>query len=207
MTRSNKSNQTNPAATGVADGGQWVKRHSGSGSFVEHGPKRSGSVRGRGADTVEGGEGTHDRDHATVGAGVGGLVGAMVGSFAGPVGAVVGGALGAGLGAAVGSEAADPGPHAGEHLADALEGRGITAYRLAKDIGVTQPAISGILHGTRSITAQMALRFARYFGTSPEFWMNLQVGYDLAKARAEFGAEVARIVPLPPPEGQDADEG
>lgn len=87
--------------------------------------------------------------------------------------------------------------HVGEHLAETLEARGISAYRLALSIGVTQPAISQILNGTRGVTPQMALRLGRYFGTSPQFWMNLQAGYDLERARARHAAEIERIVPLP----------
>lgn len=56
---------------------------------------------------------------------------------------------------------------------------GITGYRLAKAIGVPQTAISEIIHGKRAITTAMAYRLAKAFGTTPEFWDNLQRDYDL----------------------------
>ncbi len=57
---------------------------------------------------------------------------------------------------------------------------GITRYRLSKDINVTPRRINEIVHGKRAITADTALRFAKYFGTSPEFWLNLQSKYELS---------------------------
>ena len=70
--------------------------------------------------------------------------------------------------------------HPGEILLEEfLEPMGITQYRLAKDISVTPRRINEIVHGRRSITADTALRLARYFGTSERFWMNLQARYDL----------------------------
>lgn len=60
---------------------------------------------------------------------------------------------------------------------------GITAYRLAKDIGVPQDRISAILRATRAITLDTALRLGRYFGTSHQFWLNLQLEYDYRLAR------------------------
>ena len=66
---------------------------------------------------------------------------------------------------------------------DFMEPTGTTAYALAKATGVPSNRITGILHGTRAITADTALRLADHFHTSPEFWMNLQVAHDLALAR------------------------
>ena len=83
--------------------------------------------------------------------------------------------------------------HPGEHLADAIEGMGITAARLARDIDVPPNRITGILHGTRGITADTALRLGRYFGMSAAFWMNLQQMYDLRRAEREIGEGLARI--------------
>ena len=60
---------------------------------------------------------------------------------------------------------------------------GITPYRLSKAIGVPQTRISAVLAGKRAITADTAIRLARYFDNSPEFWMNLQTRYDLNRAR------------------------
>ena len=68
---------------------------------------------------------------------------------------------------------------------DFMEPLEVTAYELAKATGVPTNRITGILHGTRAITADTALRLADRFGTSAEFWMNLQVAYDLATARDE----------------------
>jgi len=79
--------------------------------------------------------------------------------------------------------------HPGEILAeDFLAGLGITQYRLAKGIGVPPRRINEIVKGTRGISADTALRFARFFGTSPEFWLNLQSHHDLEVQRAHVGA-------------------
>ena len=88
-----------------------------------------------------------------------------------------------------------PNIHPGEILqVDFLEPLNITPYRLSKDIGVTQTRISEILSGKRSITADTALRLSRYFGNSPQFWLNLQTQYDLRKALSE-NAEVYNQIP------------
>lgn len=60
---------------------------------------------------------------------------------------------------------------------------GITVYQLADDIKVSRPLVYSLLDGRRRFTANIALRLAAYFGTSPEFWMNLQTSYELEKAR------------------------
>ncbi|NJN45857.1 MAG: HigA family addiction module antidote protein [Candidatus Competibacteraceae bacterium] len=76
--------------------------------------------------------------------------------------------------------------HPGEILqSEFLEPMGITQYRLAKDIGVHPRRVNEIIHGRRAITADTAIRFSRYFDTSARFWMNLQAGYDLDRARAQ----------------------
>jgi addiction module HigA family antidote len=71
---------------------------------------------------------------------------------------------------------ADPGENL---LAKYLKPLGISQYRLAKEISVPPRRINEIVHGKRSITADTALRLARYFGTSERFWLNLQTHYDL----------------------------
>jgi len=76
--------------------------------------------------------------------------------------------------------------HPGEHLADAMEAVGLTATQLARDLQVPPNRITAILQGQRAITADTALRLARYFGTSAAFWMNLQQLYDLRLAEAEI---------------------
>jgi addiction module HigA family antidote len=60
-----------------------------------------------------------------------------------------------------------------------LEPMGISAYRLAKTVNIPQSRISAIINGTRRITADTAMRFAKAFGTTPQFWLNLQMRYDL----------------------------
>lgn len=76
-----------------------------------------------------------------------------------------------------------PPVHPGEILLeDFLDPMGITRYRLAKEIGVPQRRIDEICSGNRSITADTALRLARFFGTDPQSWMNLQTEYDLETA-------------------------
>lgn len=69
----------------------------------------------------------------------------------------------------------------------------LTAYKLAQGIGVQQTRISQILREKRSITADTAIRFSKFFGTSEEFWMNLQREYDLRNAHAEKKEEFDKI--------------
>ena len=83
--------------------------------------------------------------------------------------------------------------HPGEHLAEAIEAIGGTAAQLARDIGVPPNRVTGILHGTRGVTADTALRLGRYFGTSAAFWMNLQQIYDLRRAEQALGDSLSRI--------------
>ncbi len=72
-----------------------------------------------------------------------------------------------------------------------LEPLDLSAYALAKAIGVDPPRIYKIVAGERGITADTALRLARFFGTSPQYWMNLQNRYDLEVAEQETGKEIA----------------
>ncbi len=91
-----------------------------------------------------------------------------------------------------------PNIHPGEILQlEFLEPLNITPYRLSKDIGVTQTRIGEILSGKRSITADTALRLSRYFGNSPQFWLNLQMQYDLRQAWVEK-ADVYNQIPVNP---------
>ena len=88
-----------------------------------------------------------------------------------------------------------PNIHPGEILQiEFLEPLNITAYRLSKDIGVSQTRISEILSGKRSITADTALRLSRYFGNTAQFWLNLQAQYDLRQAFSE-NSEVYNRIP------------
>jgi addiction module HigA family antidote len=87
--------------------------------------------------------------------------------------------------------------HPGEHLSEYLSELGLSQYRLSKAIGVPPRRINEIVHGKRGVTADTALRLGRYFGQSPQFWMNLQAQYDLEVARAALGARLEReIEPL-----------
>jgi antitoxin HigA-1 len=84
--------------------------------------------------------------------------------------------------------------HPGEILREELQARAISANRLSLDLGVPSGRIVEILNRKRGITPDTALRLGRYFGNSPQFWMNLQVQYDLAVAEREHGAEIAARV-------------
>lgn len=84
--------------------------------------------------------------------------------------------------------------HPGEILKDELEARGLSANRLSLDLGVPSGRIVEILNGKRGITPDTALRLGRYFGNSPQFWMNLQVQYELAVTERDRGAEIAARV-------------
>jgi len=78
--------------------------------------------------------------------------------------------------------------HPGEILLEEfLEPLEISQYRLAKDISVPPRRINEIVHGIRAITADTALRLARYFGTSERFWLNLQIRYDLEVEKDRLG--------------------
>lgn len=85
--------------------------------------------------------------------------------------------------------------HPGEVLRlDFLDPLGISQYRLSRDITVPPRRINEIVHGTRRITADTALRLARYFGTSDRFWLNLQARFDLEEQRDELGDRLKREV-------------
>jgi antitoxin HigA-1 len=83
--------------------------------------------------------------------------------------------------------------HPGEHLAEELRELGITAAELSRQIDVPVNRITGIIHGQRGITAGTALRLGHWFGTSPQFWMNLQQLYELRLAESEVGAKIAAL--------------
>ncbi len=87
--------------------------------------------------------------------------------------------------------------HPGETLReDFLKPLGLTANRLAIELQVPATRVNDIVRGKRAITADTALRLARYFGTTPQFWINLQTNYDLEQAQDARGAEIAdRIRP------------
>lgn len=87
--------------------------------------------------------------------------------------------------------------HPGEVLAEEyLEPLGVTQHRLAVAIGVPPRRINEIVHGKRGISADTALRLARFFGTSERFWLNLQSRYDLEREKDALGDSLDRIRPL-----------
>jgi addiction module HigA family antidote len=88
-----------------------------------------------------------------------------------------------------------PPVHPGAILrADVLDELGLSANALAMALGVPTNRITGILNGERGVTANTALRLARYLGDSPEYWLNLQLAYDLGTARRQSGKMIARKV-------------
>lgn len=86
--------------------------------------------------------------------------------------------------------------HPGEHLAEILDELEISQYRLATAIGVSPRRINEIVHGTRSISADTALRIGKALRMTPDSWLNLQKLYDLEKARSS--TDVSQIEPLVP---------
>ena len=87
--------------------------------------------------------------------------------------------------------------HPGEVLnEDFLKPLGLTQYRLAKQLSVPPRRINEIVHGKRAITADTALRLARFFGTSERFWLNLQTGYDLEMERDRLGNRLPKEVTI-----------
>lgn len=81
-------------------------------------------------------------------------------------------------------------------MEDFIKGFEITQNRLAVAIGVPPRRINEIVHGTRGISADTALRLSRYFGTSAEFWLNLQTRYELDLAEDRAAEQIAAITPL-----------
>lgn len=86
--------------------------------------------------------------------------------------------------------------HPGEHLAEELTELGMSAAELARQIEVPVNRITAIINGQRSVTADTALRLGHWFGTSPEYWLNLQGLYELRLARQEVGKQVDKLPTL-----------
>jgi len=85
--------------------------------------------------------------------------------------------------------------HPGEVLREEfLEPLGIGVAELALELGANAEAVGQVVHECSAVDAQLALRLARYLGTSPEFWLNLQKRFDLDVAAARWGDEIARTV-------------
>ena len=81
-------------------------------------------------------------------------------------------------------------------MEDFLKGMGITQHKLAVSIGVPPRRINEIVHGKRAVTADTALRLAKLFEMSPQFWLGLQAQYDLDVAEDKILAEIERIQPF-----------
>ncbi len=87
-----------------------------------------------------------------------------------------------------------PVAHPGRFLKREMVARDLSANRLALDLGVPSGRITDILNGRRAITADTAVRLGRYFGNSPQFWLDLQSQYDIALVERKKGAEISRRV-------------
>jgi len=87
-----------------------------------------------------------------------------------------------------------PAIHPGEHLAKELHELDMSALPLAKELGIPANRVTEILRGRRGISANTALRLARWMGTTPQFWMNLQRNYELRLAEQEHGDQIRREV-------------
>jgi len=94
--------------------------------------------------------------------------------------------------------------HPGEHLAEQLTELGMSAAELGRQLKVPTNRITGILNGQRAITGDSALRLAHFFGTSAEFWLNLQKVYELRIAEQKAGATIRSLPKLAErPKGQN----
>lgn len=89
-----------------------------------------------------------------------------------------------------------PPVHPGEFLKEALEDLGMSQAEFARAIGVSPMRISHIVKGARPVTAELALLFSRAFGQSPQYWLNLQSGFDLKTAQREIGGRLRAVRPL-----------
>ena len=86
--------------------------------------------------------------------------------------------------------------HPGEILRDELDALALSAKALSKALGVPVNRVTTILNGQRGVSADTALRLARYFGTTPQLWLNLQKTWELRRAEIESGREIAeRVTP------------
>src|SRR5689334_11793985 len=86
--------------------------------------------------------------------------------------------------------------HPGEHLAEELEQLGMSAAELARQLYVPTNRVTEILNGKRAITGDTALRLAHFFGTTAEFWLNLQSLYELRIAQKKVGRSISRLPTL-----------
>ena len=89
--------------------------------------------------------------------------------------------------------------HPGEFLLETLKELGTTQAAFARRIGVSPVRVSHIVKGTRPVTAELALLFGRAFGQTPQYWLNLQVDYDLKTAERTLGSRLRAMRPLSTP--------
>lgn len=89
-----------------------------------------------------------------------------------------------------------PAIHPGELLEEILADRGMSQAAFARAVGVSPMRISHLIRGERPVTAELALRFGRAFGQSPQFWMNLQTDHDLMLAEHELKESLHKVQPL-----------
>jgi addiction module HigA family antidote len=83
--------------------------------------------------------------------------------------------------------------HPGEFLREILDEMGLSQAALAQAIGISPMRVSHVLNGSRPITAELALRLSRAFGQTPQYWLNLQMDYDLKTALTELQDSLARV--------------
>ena len=83
--------------------------------------------------------------------------------------------------------------HPGEHLGEELRELGMSAAELSRQLDVPVNRITSIINGQRGITADTALRLGHWFGTSPQFWLNLQQLYELRRAEGEVGETISKL--------------
>ena len=89
-----------------------------------------------------------------------------------------------------------PNPHPGETLKETLDDLGVTQYRLAVSLNIPHSRITSIIKGRQGITAATALKLARYFRTTPDYWLNMQQLYDVERASVSMREELASIRPV-----------
>ncbi len=89
-----------------------------------------------------------------------------------------------------------PAIHPGEFLAETLAELNITQAQFARAIGVSPMRVSHVIHGTRPVTAELALLFGRALDQSPQYWLNLQATYDLKAAEVVIGPQLRTVTRL-----------
>jgi addiction module HigA family antidote len=92
--------------------------------------------------------------------------------------------------------------HPGDHLAEELRALEMSAAELARQLRVPTNRVTGVLNGQRAITGDTALRLGHFFGTSPQFWLNLQTLYDLRVAEQRAGRTIKALPKLKRPRGK-----